>query len=60
MQNTVTVIVWLASGCIVTALGGLIASRAKSSRQVSAGMALTAAGVIVLAAAIWYHTSMPR
>ncbi|MGV0993285.1 MAG: hypothetical protein ACOYB7_13650 [Mycobacterium sp.] len=59
VQGTVTVIVWLATGVIMTAIGGLTASRAKSSRRVSAGMALTLGGVIVLAAGVWFHKSMP-
>ena len=58
MQGTVTVIVWVTIGFVLTAIGGLMASRATSSRRVVAGMALTLAGVVVLVAGIWYHKSM--
>lgn len=60
MQNTVVVVAWLAVGFIMTAAGGLLASRAKTSGRVTAGMALTGLGVVVLAAGVWYHQSMPR
>ncbi len=59
-QNTAVVVAWLVVGFIMTAAGGLLASRAKTSRRVSVGMALTALGVVVLAAGVWYHQTMPR
>lgn len=60
MHNTVLVITWLAVGFIMTAAGGLLASRAKTSGRVTTGMALTGLGVVVLSAGVWYHQSMPK
>ncbi len=57
--DSLTIISWLLLGFAITAFGGWIASRATTSRRVSAGMALTLAGVIVFATGIWYHGSMP-
>lgn len=59
MEDTVTVVAWLLVGFITVALGGWTASRATTRRRVSVGMALTLAGVIVCAAGIWFHKSMP-
>ena len=60
MGNTVTVVTWLLVGFLITAVGGWTAFRATTGRRVSAGMAVTLAGVIVSAAGIWNHTSMPN
>lgn len=60
MHDTVTIICWLLLGSLVTAAGGWTAYHATNGRRVSAGMALTVAGVIVFAAAVWYHRSVPN
>lgn len=59
MHDTVSVLAWLLLGFLITGIGGWTAARATTRRRVSAGMAMTLAGVIVFAAGILYHRSMP-
>lgn len=60
VHDTVTISGWLLVGFIVTGIGGWTASHATTGRRVSAGMVLTLTGVIVFAAGIWYHRSVPN
>ena len=58
MQDTSTIIAWLVVGFVLTAVGGRMAGRADVGRRRIAGTVLTIAGVIFIAAGVWYHQSM--
>lgn len=56
---TLTVLAWILIGGIITAVGGLTASRAHGNKgRVALGMALAIAGVAVVGSAVVYHNSL--
>ncbi len=61
LTDTAVVLAWSLLGVVLTALGGLTATRANGKRaRLFVGMALTLAGVAVVGSAVFYHNSLSQ